>query len=76
MAISIPIFTAQLRKAKVATDRANARAGKAAAVAAVLEAPSEKESTYYYDTTKGVVVNAEAANVNIMLTKSIVQENK
>lgn len=76
MAISIPIFTAQLRKAKVATDRANARAGKAAAVAAVLEAQSENESTYYYDTTKCVVVNAEAANVNIMLTKSIVQENK
>lgn len=61
MAISIPIFTAQLRKAKVATDQANALAGKAAAVAAGLKAQSESGSTYYYDATKGVVVDAEAA---------------
>ena len=61
VAISIPIFTSQLRKAKVATDQANARAGKAAAVAAGLEAQSESDLTYYYDATKGVVVDATTA---------------
>ena len=36
VAISIPIFTSQLRKAKVATDLANIRAAKAAAAAQYL----------------------------------------
>lgn len=60
VAVSIPIFTSQLRKAKVATDQANARAGKAAAVAAALEAQSESASTYYYDAATGVAVSATA----------------
>lgn len=34
--ISIPIFTTQLQKSRVATNQANARAAKAAAVSAVL----------------------------------------
>lgn len=55
VAISIPIFTAQLRKAKVATDQANARAGKAAAVAAGLEAQSDSKLTYFYNAKTGVV---------------------
>lgn len=37
VAISIPIFTAQLAKARLATNQANARAAYAAAVAAELE---------------------------------------
>jgi prepilin-type N-terminal cleavage/methylation domain-containing protein len=61
VAISIPIFSAQLRKAKVATDQANARAGKAAAVAAALEAQSESDLTYYYDAKQGVVKDATKA---------------
>lgn len=61
VAISIPIFTGQLRKAKVATDQANARAGKAAAVAEALDSQSEGTLTYYYDATKGVVVDKDAA---------------
>ncbi|MBR3347266.1 MAG: prepilin-type N-terminal cleavage/methylation domain-containing protein, partial [Solobacterium sp.] len=40
VAVSIPIFTAQLAKARVATDQANARAAKAAAVAAELTSES------------------------------------
>ena len=40
VAISIPIFTSQLRKARVAVNQANARAGEAAAYAAYLEDPS------------------------------------
>ncbi len=64
VAISIPIFTAQLRKARVATDLANERAAKAAAVAAVLtdEATSTKVAanhTYYYDASKGIVVSED-----------------
>lgn len=34
VAISIPIFTSQFRKARVAVNQANARAGEAAAYAA------------------------------------------
>jgi prepilin-type N-terminal cleavage/methylation domain-containing protein len=37
VAISIPIFTSQLRKARVAVNQANARAREAAACAAYLE---------------------------------------
>ncbi len=37
VAISIPIFTAQLQKARVATNQANARAAYAAAVAKTLD---------------------------------------
>ena len=37
VAVSIPIFTSQLAKARVATNQANARAAKAAAVAAYLD---------------------------------------
>lgn len=37
VAISIPIFTAQLRKAKLATNQANARAAYAATVAELLD---------------------------------------
>ena len=59
VAVSIPIFTSQLRKAKVATDQANARAGKAAAVAAALEAQSESATTYYYNAETGVVATAQ-----------------
>ncbi len=61
VAISIPIFTAQLRKARVATDLANERAAKAAAVAQALTDESEStgttlgtEVTYYYDAKTGV----------------------
>lgn len=43
--ISIPIFTAQLEKSREATDIANLRAAKAAAVAAYLEgAPEEPDN--------------------------------
>ena len=37
VAVSIPIFTAQLRKARLATNQANARAAYAAATAALLD---------------------------------------
>ena len=53
VAISIPIFTAQLEKAREATDLANQRAAKAAAVAAYLDADSTGTQSYYYDAASG-----------------------
>lgn len=64
VAVSIPIFTAQLEKSREATDLANLRAAKAAAVAAYL---TEDDSVYdsdkgaykttalYYNSAKGVI---------------------
>jgi hypothetical protein len=37
VAVSIPIFTAQLKKARLATNQANARAAKASVVATILQ---------------------------------------
>lgn len=44
VAISIPIFTSQLSKAKVATNQANVRSAKAAAVAMYLSDSKAKVS--------------------------------
>ena len=58
VAISIPIFTSQLNKAREATDIANERAGKAAAVAAYMTADEGATSgtkTYYYNASTGEV---------------------
>ncbi len=55
VAISIPIFTSQLRKARLATNQANARAAYAAAVADRLD----KETTGTEVTYKYVVATAE-----------------
>ena len=55
VAISIPEFTAQLGKARIATNQANMRAAKAAAVAEYLTEGKEGTVTYNYDTTSGGV---------------------
>lgn len=58
VAVSIPIFTSQLNKAREATDIANERAGKAAAVAAYMTADDGATSgtkTYYYNASTGEV---------------------
>ena len=60
VAVSIPIFTAQLEKAREATDLANQRAAKAAAVAAYLDGSATGDATYYYDASKGVAVAADS----------------
>ena len=46
VAISIPIFTAQLRRARFATNQANARAAYAAAVAATLTEGFDRGGLY------------------------------
>ena len=63
VAVSIPIFTAQLEKAREATDLANIRAAKAAAVSGYLTedatlglGSAQKENkTLYYDAGNGVL---------------------
>ena len=53
VAISIPVFTAQLTKARIATNQANMRAAKAAAVAQYMTDEIDKNSDaamiYDYD---------------------------
>ncbi len=69
VAISIPIFTSQLKKARVAVNQANARAGEAAACAAYLENPSY--NIIAYDIRSGRVAKSKtnsptiADNLNI-----------
>ena len=60
VAVSIPIFTSQLEKAREATDLANQRAAKAAAVAAYLDGSATGNATYYYDASSGAVQSAKA----------------
>ena len=45
VAISIPIFTAQLKKARFATNQANARSAMSAAITCFLETPDEVKKT-------------------------------
>ena len=49
VAISIPVFTAQLGKARRATNQANLRAAKAAAVAEYLTSDDTDGKTLYYE---------------------------
>ena len=63
VAISIPIFTAQLKKARLATNKANARSALSAAMAEFIDTPEDaKEKTiankslhmyFRYDTATG-----------------------
>lgn len=55
VSISIPIFTSQLKKARIATNQANARAAKAAALAAYQNNPDldGKYVMYWYMTATG-----------------------
>lgn len=65
VAISIPIFSGKLDKAKIATNQANIRAAKAAAVADYLTDGDKaidktaKPIQYYYDVQNGVLVNED-----------------
>ncbi|MGO5160266.1 MULTISPECIES: type IV pilin protein [unclassified Bilifractor] len=63
VAIFIPIFTSQLRKARVAVNQANARAGEAAAYAAYLEDPSY--DIIAYDIRSGKVAKSKSTGANI-----------
>ena len=56
-AVAIPVFTTQLEKSREATDIANMRSAKAAAVALYLD--SNQTATYFFDAQKGVLVEGE-----------------
>ena len=62
IAVSIPIFTAQLSKARIATNQANLRAAKAAAVADYLvnESVNGKGADYVYTISSGTVATPVA----------------
>ena len=63
VAISIPIFTAQLKKARLATNKANARSALSAAMAEFIDAPEKDKANtpngdyehmyFRYDTATG-----------------------
>lgn len=55
VAISIPVFTSQLTKARQATNLANLRAAKAAAVAEYLSSDEAGDKIYNYDPAAGTV---------------------
>ena len=63
VAISIPVFTAQLGKARRATNNANLRAAKAAAVAEYLSDEDTRGTTpsyYLYTVDSGVISDGDA----------------
>ena len=61
VAISIPVFTAQLSKARKATNQANLRAAKAAAVAEYLTDDKDTfaKATYDYDISAGTATKGD-----------------
>ena len=52
VAISIPIFTAQLKKARLATNKANARSALSAAMAEFIDAPEDAKAKTITDRTQ------------------------
>ena len=76
VAISIPIFSNNLRKARLATNQANARAAYAAAIAWYYENSSTDTQTYkdggYYDVSTGLFRPGELSTEdNITLDTTI-----
>lgn len=63
VAVSIPVFTSQLTKAKEATDAANQRAAKAVAASTYLadETRAGQSGNYIYDAANGKLVTTAVA---------------
>lgn len=61
VAVSIPVFTSQLEKAREATDAANERAAKAVAVTSYLA--DATTGTFYYDAASGTLKTAKTGIV-------------
>lgn len=66
VAISIPIFTSQLEKARLATNQANARSAEAAAIAVMMEDQPGTRSVSY-DTKTGVATTNGKSNYNMSI---------
>ena len=78
VAISVPIFTAQLQKSKLATNKANARDAKSAAVTQYMADNSDNSTgaiTYSYNIKSGDATVASAAGSNIITDTDIVNWN-
>ena len=78
VAISVPLFTAQLGKARKATNEANMRAAKIAATAQYLVNANDGKEVYYtYNLEKGTVTSLKHMRVqkktNMMLRISKMQ---
>jgi type II secretory pathway pseudopilin PulG len=73
VAISIPIFTSQLAKARLATNQANARAAYAAATTDYLMQDTNTSGAYYtYTTSSGTVeANTTAPSATISTNTDI-----
>ncbi len=69
VAISIPVFTAQLGKARKATNQANLRAAKAAAIAEYLTGDKTGSVSYNYDIKTGVATACEDDSKRTATTK-------
>ncbi len=72
VAISIPIFTSQLRKARLATNQANARAAYAAATAALLDS-TETETQGNFTYTVATASVGARTNYSVLSTTSAIQ---
>lgn len=76
VAISIPIFTGQLKKARLATNQANARAAYAAATTQYMldtaTTAKEDDTNYTYSTSKGKIdPNATEGATDISTTAGV-----
>lgn len=60
VAVSVPIFSSKLEKAREATDVANMRAAKAAAASMYLGGEIEKDKLYYYDAAEGKLIDSDS----------------
>lgn len=65
--MSIPIFTAQLRKARLATNQANARAAYAEAVANMLDDKNTATGFTYTVSTATCTKTGTASNTNVTI---------
>lgn len=75
VAISIPVFTSQLKKATNATNLANARAAKAAAVAEYLTADKTEAMYYDYNISSGTVDEKSSTTMAVSGTDNEINLN-
>ncbi|MEQ2562791.1 prepilin-type N-terminal cleavage/methylation domain-containing protein [Ventrimonas sp. CLA-AP-H27] len=71
VAISIPVFTSQLGKARKATNQANMRAAKAAAVAQYMTDGETGQKYYEYDLNNGIAKSIVKLNLTDANVKTI-----
>lgn len=76
VAISIPVFTSQLAKARKATNQANMRAAKAAAVAQYLTDSKEGQAYYEYELEEGIAKSIDALTLKTSKTIEAADNDK